>query len=181
MQPVQQVQQVNRGRHRPCPGAGRRWRRKSFARRSFLPFPAGGICATKNALRRFGRASPRPGLWRTAAMRKPHLLLLLLAASLLAAVWAVGTSSRAPRSETPPGCPALAGEVRDADGPVAGARVRVKGEGDSVLADAVGRFQLPWPADGGDQPRRSPGRVTAWKEGYFIGGAAVGRLPLQIG
>ncbi|HZT79510.1 MAG TPA: hypothetical protein VFA26_04795 [Gemmataceae bacterium] len=113
-------------------------------------------------------------------MRKPHLLLLLLAASLLAAVWAVGTSSRAPRSETPPGCPALAGEVRDADGPVAGARVRVKGEGDSVLADAVGRFQLPWPADGGDQPRRSPGRVTAWKEGYFIGGAAVGRLPLRV-
>ena len=62
------------------------------------------------------------------------------------------------------GQPPIIGEVRDTDGPVAGASVRVKGTPLSVRTDRQGRFVLP-----------RAGRLTAWKEGYFIAG---GRSPL---
>lgn len=49
--------------------------------------------------------------------------------------------------------------VADRHGPVAGASVRHKGAAVSALTDALGRFDLP----------AGSGRLTAWKEGYFIG------------
>src|SRR5205823_4124681 len=56
----------------------------------------------------------------------------------------------------------LVGVVSDPDGPVAGARVRVLGSSEFVLTDESGQFSLPFPAE--------PLVITAWKEGYTIGG-----------
>jgi hypothetical protein len=69
--------------------------------------------------------------------------------------------------------PALRGVVWDEEGPLAGARVRFKGEADHVLSDAHGLFRLPRSA-------KNKGRVTAWKEGYFIGGASPKDPLLQV-
>ncbi len=66
----------------------------------------------------------------------------------------------------------VAGRVLDADGPVAGARVRRKGTPAVTRTDAHGRFRSPLPA--------SARRVTAWKEGHFIGGSRRGSSPLSI-
>ena len=46
------------------------------------------------------------------------------------------------------------------DGPVAGALVRIKGGRQHTTSDAMGHFRLPTQA----------GRLTAWKEGFFIAG-----------
>jgi hypothetical protein len=71
------------------------------------------------------------------------------------------------------GVVAVFGQVRDENGPVARARVRLKGAAEAVLTDAEGRFQLP--------PRtQGPARITAWKEGYVIGGAAAEPLPATL-
>jgi hypothetical protein len=66
----------------------------------------------------------------------------------------------------------LEGSVRDDHGPLAAARVRYQGEEIRTTTDAGGRFHLPW------QP--SPRRVTAWKQGYFIGGARTDSSSLSI-
>jgi hypothetical protein len=55
----------------------------------------------------------------------------------------------------------LEGSVRDEHGPLAAARVRYQGEAISSTTDVHGRFQLP--------QRSPPRKVTAWKQGYFIG------------
>jgi hypothetical protein len=72
-----------------------------------------------------------------------------------------------------PAQPVVRGQVRDAHGPVANARVRFKGHPVSVLTDASGKFTLVRPAD-------APGRVVASKEGYFIAGASSDAVPLMI-
>jgi hypothetical protein len=64
----------------------------------------------------------------------------------------------------------LEGNVRDDKGPVAGARVRIKGTSLAARTDAHGRFHLPDPGSGR--------RVTAWKEGYFIGGSSLDSSPI---
>jgi len=56
--------------------------------------------------------------------------------------------------------PLLVGTVRDADGVVAGARVRWQGSSDVRLSNASGRFRIAHSRD--DRP------LTAWKEGYRI-------------
>jgi hypothetical protein len=80
----------------------------------------------------------------------------------------------APAEQADPSAPAgtLEGEVRDDHGPVAAARVRYKGTAISTVTDAAGRFQLP--------RRRPGGRLTAWKEGYFIAGAEADASPLVL-
>ncbi len=55
----------------------------------------------------------------------------------------------------------VAGVVRDASGPIAGATVRVQTTDRAVLTDTDGRFEID--ADG-------PVRLTAWATGYFIAG-----------
>jgi hypothetical protein len=62
------------------------------------------------------------------------------------------------------------GQVVDERGPVVGARVRIKGPRTAALTDAQGGFQLP--GEGA--------RVTAWKAGYFIGGAPANDTPLTL-
>lgn len=67
----------------------------------------------------------------------------------------------------------IEGRVFDEVGPVAGARVRLKGTRTFTHTDAEGRFSLPQAASGR--------RVTAWKTGYLIGGARrEGPLELRL-
>ncbi len=66
----------------------------------------------------------------------------------------------------------ILGEVRDERGPIAGARVRVKGTSIETITDERGRFRLPW-SNGFE-------RVTAFKDGYFIAGAAAHDSPLVL-
>ena len=65
----------------------------------------------------------------------------------------------------------IEGNVVDEVGPVAGARVRLKGAAITTRTDGGGRFHLPQPSDGR--------RITAWKPGYFIGGSRL-EGPLSI-
>src|SRR5439155_1560770 len=67
----------------------------------------------------------------------------------------------------------LFGSVLDGAGPVPGARVRFKDRTDADVTDPLGRFRL--------DPRLPPdGRITAWKEGYFIAGADATSSPLEL-
>jgi hypothetical protein len=98
---------------------------------------------------------------------QPHhraLALLVLALALLP--WTL-TPGHAPA-----GRPDLTGQVRDGRGPVSGARVRIKGMAPFTLTDAHGSFHLPRPA--------RPASVTAWKDGYLIGGTSTRKRPLRI-
>jgi hypothetical protein len=80
--------------------------------------------------------------------------------------------------ETPSPSPAvrdeIAGEVRDDDGPIAGAIVRIKGRAVATTSDEQGRFRLP------SATARAAGRVTAAKDGYFIAGASAQVHPLVL-
>src|SRR5438874_20722 len=66
----------------------------------------------------------------------------------------------------------ITGDVRDAAGPVAGARVRVQGECTFAISDKRGHFRLSSPA--------TTGRVTAWKDGYAIAAAPLAKPLLQL-
>jgi hypothetical protein len=107
-------------------------------------------------------------------MRAVHQFTLFLLLAVLAACWVVALSLRRPQSEDVEAKPpAVAGEVRDSAGPVAGARVHFKGASSAVWTDAQGRFHLPY------RPKEST-RVTAAKEGYFIAGTRTDALPLKL-
>ncbi len=102
-----------------------------------------------------------------------RIRLSLVALALLAALGAFLSFRPAERPARRDDPPALRGTVRDERGPVAGARVRLKGTADSVRTDDKGRFLLPGRSPG-------PGRVTAWADGYLIAGAPSDRLPLDL-
>jgi hypothetical protein len=84
-------------------------------------------------------------------------LLLALLGGLLSLGLPVSTPSR------------LEGRILESDGPLAGARVRFQGTSVCTRSDARGRFRL--------SPVVSGRRVTAWKEGYLIGGARASLSP----
>lgn len=63
-----------------------------------------------------------------------------------------------------PSLTTVSGFVHDVNGPVAGAIVRVKATGDKTITDAEGHFVLP------ALPDNEPVRLTAWAQGYYIGG-----------
>jgi hypothetical protein len=63
-----------------------------------------------------------------------------------------------------------AGRVVDEDGPIAAARVRIKGSSITARTDSHGRFRLPHAVSGQ--------RVTAWKQDYFIGGTRLSLSPI---
>ncbi len=65
----------------------------------------------------------------------------------------------------------IQGQVFGGGDPVAGARVRFRGQPASVLTDADGLFQIP-------PPRREKGHLAVCKEGYIIAGAPVSSAPL---
>jgi hypothetical protein len=91
-------------------------------------------------------------------------ILLLLAALVLAA------SVFSCHNLVPP----LSGEVRGPAGPLAGARVRVKGAtGEPVRTDYLGHFRLAGPIG-------QTARVTAGSEGYVIAGLPANQTPLLL-
>ena len=67
------------------------------------------------------------------------------------------------------------GQVVSDGQPIKGARVRRKGDFQSVTTDADGQFRLPITFD-----PDSPPNITAWKDGYFIGGERAKQLPVEI-
>src|SRR5262245_52063558 len=80
------------------------------------------------------------------------------------ALWGIHAALAAPTE--------IAGEVRDAAGPVANAVVRLKGTSHATRSDARGRFRLPRPG--------LAARVTAAKDGYLIAGADADADPLVL-
>lgn len=96
-------------------------------------------------------------------MRHLRWLPLLLCLGLLGLL--PGLASR-PR-------PVVPGLVRDPDGPVEAARVRIKGRAGVAVTNATGRFLLPGPF-------RDTDRITAAREGYLIAGAPAGTRPLVL-
>ncbi len=101
--------------------------------------------------------------------RGPALALLL---GLLAGLAAFALGRRAgPSSPAEPAF--LTGRVVAAEGPLAGAVVRLKGTNVATSTDARGRFRLPRSA--------SPSaRVTAWHDGHLIGGTRLRPGPLTL-
>jgi hypothetical protein len=91
-------------------------------------------------------------------------LALLLALGGLGVYWFTRLEDR-PREVT--------GVVRNQDGPVAGARVRIPGTAVTAVTDGEGRFRLT-------SPPADTGRLTAWKEGHFIAGSPFGTSPLDL-
>lgn len=109
-------------------------------------------------------------------MRRARWLLLFLLVLLLAGAWMVrnwrfSSLSTADLERVPIG--PVTGQVLTGDQFAANARVRFKGDVLALLTDAEGRFSLP------RRPAAAT-RVTAWKDGYFIGGTEIGLRPLRL-
>jgi hypothetical protein len=83
-------------------------------------------------------------------------------------------ASPTPRSVLPPGV--ISGVVRDAEGPVSGATVRVRLTEYETTTAVDGAFVLS------DLTMTEPLSVTAWADGYFVGWAdgIPGRVPITI-
>ncbi len=92
-----------------------------------------------------------------------HNIRLAVAGTCVVLVLAVLVQSAPSASVT--------GLVRDADGPVASATVRVKTTTNSTTTDSKGRFMLA-----GLEPNE-PVVLTAWAKGYYIGGGDTEYLP----
>jgi len=82
---------------------------------------------------------------------------------------AFSITTAGPASQPP--LTAVSGFVRDANGPVAGATVRVKATDKKGFTDMEGHFSLS------DLSPNEPVVLTAWAEGYFIGGGKAEYLP----
>lgn len=95
---------------------------------------------------------------------RPFFWFLLILVAVL-----IGSLLLRDRSKTS----AISGLVRDDDGPVPGANVRIQGEAQIEFTDANGRFHAHF------FPGHSR-RVAASKPGYFIAGAALDTSPLIL-
>lgn len=105
-------------------------------------------------------------------MRLRFILVPAILALIAACGWIAWRLSRVDAVPEPQSSDFLVGEVRDANGPVAGARVRFRGREEFTLTDEAGRFSLP-------MPDRIVA-VSAWKEGYFVGSAPTDLPDLTI-
>jgi hypothetical protein len=96
------------------------------------------------------------------------LLVLLPLALMVGALRSTATAAD--------GGPTITGTVRNAQGPLAGAHVRVQATETKTTTDKDGNFALAWPADQG------PVRVIAWANGYYMGWVTVppGGGPVSI-
>jgi hypothetical protein len=91
---------------------------------------------------------------------------LALALLLLPIVWAAWILSGPARPTD------IAGRVFGPHGPLAGARVRLQATDTAATTDARGRFRLPH--------AEAARHVTAWKDGFLIGGSRPGAFPLAL-
>lgn len=109
-------------------------------------------------------------------MRPSLRLFCVILLVLSAMLWLAGLAGSPSLSEGPATTvPTMLvrGQVVSREGPIAGARVRIKASRSFVLTDEGGRFSLPRRLTAG-------ATVTAAKEGYLIGGMPAGRQPLVI-
>jgi hypothetical protein len=88
-------------------------------------------------------------------MRRSSYCVLTLLVGILGGIISLVLSGPVPSR--------LEGRVIEDDGPIPGARIRFQGTSLCTRSDHHGRFRL--------SPASINRRVTAWKEGYFIGGA----------
>ncbi|MFQ6014088.1 MAG: carboxypeptidase-like regulatory domain-containing protein [Anaerolineae bacterium] len=102
------------------------------------------------------------------------LVVFFLGVTVWAGCAAPTPSPTVPSPTLPPD--AVFGVVRDADGPVAGATVRVQATDNKTTTAADGSFLLS------GLTATTPISVTAWAEGYFVGwtSAAPGPEPVTI-
>ena len=119
-------------------------------------------------------------------LHPPHTLALL---ALLLVPLALAVALHSPSRSASEERDVILGRVSDRGGPLAAATVRFQGSPDSVRTDGAGRFRLPvWSnrsASRSSASTRSASRphwdrVTAWKEGYLIAGAALDANPLRL-
>ncbi len=110
---------------------------------------------------------------KTSTHRPLLSLALLLAALILAGAALVLPASRPPRPTSPVGPAVICGRVCDHGGPLAGATVRIKGSPTSTTTGPDGRFRLA-ASEGG------AARLTAWKQGFLIGGTSLDAFPLVV-
>ncbi len=101
---------------------------------------------------------------------KVALVLLVAVVGALCGCWLSRPEGRNPATQS---VNEVSGCVRDRRGPVAGARVRLKGSDVTGLTDADGRFRLSASFSG-------TGRLTAWKDGYLIAGVPPGDVPQNL-
>lgn len=94
------------------------------------------------------------------------VLAALLVAGLLMVGRAIGAGSPASQTYFPLvwSSAVLSGTVRDSEGPIAGAIVRVQATTNATSTDINGHFSLTGISPG------EPARLTAWAEGYYIAG-----------
>ncbi len=107
-----------------------------------------------------------PSVWR-GAIGVVAVALVALGIS----VWG-GDEPSGSESGGMPSAQPIVGRVEDEFGPVAGARVRLKGTGTAVETNRFGVFQLPRSSENN--------RITAAASGYFIGGVDAGDEPATI-
>ena len=99
-----------------------------------------------------------------------HLALLTRVARVIVCL-IVPLSITTVESAQQPSLMAISGIVRDANGPVAGATVRVKSTENKAITNTEGYFVLP------DLSDNEPVVLTAWAEGYYIGGGQTKHIP----
>lgn len=117
-----------------------------------------------------GPRSSRPRvLWGRAEMKGG-----LMGSPLLLALPLLSLSVPAPAGGSSPQ-ETISGFVRDRDGPVAGAIVRVQASGISATTDAQGRFALT------GLPAGEPVTLSAWASGFYIAGGEPAFLPGETG
>jgi hypothetical protein len=103
--------------------------------------------------------------------QKPkHLLPFIKIATVLGCLIVAFPTTTVESAQQPP-LTTISGFVRDANGPIAGATVRVKATENSAITDAEGHFVLS------GLPENKPVALTAWAEGYYIGGDQAKYLP----
>jgi hypothetical protein len=104
----------------------------------------------------------------TFSVSRPTVCALLLVLSVLVTCYL--SELTFPRSAS------VAGSVRDTDGPVAGASVRIRATENRTTSAADGSFTIT------GMTATVPVSVTAWAEGYFVGwtSAAPGSEPITI-
>ena len=103
-------------------------------------------------------------------LKPKHLLPFAKIATVFVCI-ALAFSITTVESASQPPLANVSGFVRDANGPLAGATVRVKATENKALTDADGHFVLSGLSD------NEPVVLTAWAEGYYIGGGQEKHLP----
>lgn len=101
-------------------------------------------------------------------LRGAGLATIVVSAAVALSLTTMGFASQSTSS-------AVSGFVRDANSPIVGATVRVKATDKKTITDSHGHFVLS------DLSDNEPVVLTAWAQGYYIGGGKDGHLAGETG